>query len=263
MIQPSGFIFHIGRCGSTLLAKALSRSRKTLVFGDAASHNAICHLLSYPKRQAPVATKRNIHRYRQLILSMARNRSGNYSNHIIKFTSLNLVFLDFILTTFPNIPTLLLYRDPVEIMVSFLRGKTDWIKSDDSKMHAFYTGLSVDAVSRLSVSERIQEYIGHLMNRALAAGQKKDICYLNYDQLTVDIMPEILTFFNLELTSAESAAAKSLFQQYSKHDFGKKVFLPDGQKKQQSAPAKLTAQIKGDLGPLYSALLARPQLLID
>src|SRR5580765_1142235 len=40
-IYPTAFIFHAGRCGSTLLSKSIARSRSNLVFGEAEAHNRI------------------------------------------------------------------------------------------------------------------------------------------------------------------------------------------------------------------------------
>ena len=40
-IHPTAFIFHAGRCGSTLLAKVLARSRANLVLSEVAAHNEV------------------------------------------------------------------------------------------------------------------------------------------------------------------------------------------------------------------------------
>ena len=44
-IYPSGFIFHMGRCGSTLLSKALARSPSHLIISEAPPHYLIWEYL--------------------------------------------------------------------------------------------------------------------------------------------------------------------------------------------------------------------------
>ena len=106
-IPPAGFIFHTGRCGSTLLAKALARSRAHLVFSEAGPHNQIWRALSGDRQT-------RIEMYRTLVLTMGRPRLSSYRAHIVKFTSFNIVNFPFIREAFPGVPALFLFRDPAQ-----------------------------------------------------------------------------------------------------------------------------------------------------
>ena len=76
-IYPSGFIFHAGRCGSTLLARILARDRRHLVFGEAAAHNQVWLELTNNGAVAPEITEENKQIYKHLILAMGRRRLPN------------------------------------------------------------------------------------------------------------------------------------------------------------------------------------------
>ena len=119
-IPPAGFIFHTGRCGSTLLAKALARSRAHLIFSEAGPHNQIWRALSGDRQT-------RIEMYRTLVLTMGRPRLSSYQAHIVKFTSFNIVNFPFIREAFPGVPALFLFRDPRRCWILTIAGvRSGW-----------------------------------------------------------------------------------------------------------------------------------------
>jgi hypothetical protein len=118
-INPSALIFHAGRCGSTLLARVLARSRQHLLLSEAAPHNQFWRL----------TFSRGVARafYRNLVRTMGRRRLTSHSAHIIKYTSFNIMQYSFIRSVFPNVPALFLYREPGAILASYHRGQPQWI----------------------------------------------------------------------------------------------------------------------------------------
>ncbi|MEP6714933.1 MAG: hypothetical protein ABJC09_05125, partial [Terriglobia bacterium] len=174
-LTPTAFIFHAGRCGSTLLAKILARSREHLVFGEAAPHSQIWNLLP---PDADGATDL----YRRLILAMGRRRLPSYRAHIIKFTSFNVLEARFIRRAFPGVPSLFLFRRPDAMLASYRREPPSWLGFDhklvrdlatpESAVEAFFTAA-------LSIT-------------------KEDFRYLDYERLTPESLPEILRYLRLQ-----------------------------------------------------------------
>ena len=113
-LPPSGFIFHAGRCGSTLLVKSLARSRQNLVFGESLPHNQIWSALAGRKDGG-------LELYRSLLLLMGRRRLPAYKAYIAKFTSFHITLYPFIRDAFPGVPRLFLFRRPESIVESCLR----------------------------------------------------------------------------------------------------------------------------------------------
>jgi len=111
-------IFNTGRCGSTLLAKVLARSRKNLVLSEAAPHNEVWQCLSEGPEGMTL--------YRNLLLAMGRTRGTNCEAHIIKFTSVSMVHFDFIRAAFPGVPALFLFREPRAVLSSYARRSFPW-----------------------------------------------------------------------------------------------------------------------------------------
>jgi hypothetical protein len=145
-VYPTAFIFHAGRCGSTLLARALARSRENLVFSEAAPHNQIWRVLPKDERVA-------IQLYRNLVLAMSRKRLDSHRAHIIKFTSFNVVHFSLIRKAFPEVPSLFLFRDPAAILASCDRKAPGWIGKDLGRGHQWKsTAVAVEDFFRSAIA---------------------------------------------------------------------------------------------------------------
>lgn len=79
-IQPTGFIFHISRCGSTLLANALKTANQVLV-------------VSEPR---PVTET--------LLLRLPSGGADEPEKLVIKFTSINILAMRQMRTWWPDVP---------------------------------------------------------------------------------------------------------------------------------------------------------------
>ena len=102
--EPSAFIFHAGRCGSTLLSRVLARSRLNNVLSEAPTHNQIWHLLMNLNQLDRAAI------FRKLLLATGRRRLESHRAYIVKFSSYNVIRFAQIRSAFPNTPSLFLFR---------------------------------------------------------------------------------------------------------------------------------------------------------
>ncbi|MFQ5348062.1 MAG: hypothetical protein ACE5ED_09505, partial [Rhodothalassiaceae bacterium] len=116
-VPPSGFILHISRCGSTLLAKALARPAGNMMIsqGGPLQRGFWAHITDDWRRPA-TAEAATLRRLRTLILAMTRRRRGDERRAFVKFISWNSLYIDLIAAAFPDVPSLFLYRDPVEVI---------------------------------------------------------------------------------------------------------------------------------------------------
>jgi len=178
-IPPSGFIFHSGRCGSTLLAQVLARSRENLVIAEASAHNRFWRLPSGADAEL----------YRKLILAMGRRRLASYRAHLVKFTSYNILRFRRIRDAFPDVPALFLFREPGSVLRSYRRDLPRWIARD----------MAVDAP--LETPETALE---SFFRAALSIGDDQFRC-LDYARLNQETLPHVLAFFRLN-PSAPAAA---------------------------------------------------------
>ncbi|MCK6640315.1 MAG: hypothetical protein L6Q81_09515 [Bacteroidia bacterium] len=112
---PDAFIFHLSRCGSTLLSQMLCQDEDNTILAEVpildqvlnAEHYGF-HLPEYNKRK-----------YFESIIRILAHCNDNYSNRlIVKADSWHILHYAVLREWYPEIPFFLLYRNPVEIINS-------------------------------------------------------------------------------------------------------------------------------------------------
>jgi hypothetical protein len=117
-LQPSGFIFHMSRCGSTLLTQMLAAPPSNIVVSEADPIDAVvqAHL-----RRPDLSQDRQARWLASIIGALGQKRRGDERAYLIKLDSWHSQDLPLFRRAFPAVPWLFLYRDPVEVLVSHLR----------------------------------------------------------------------------------------------------------------------------------------------
>lgn len=216
-ISPTGFIFHAGRCGSTLLTRILARDRRHLVIGEAAAHNQVWLELTKNGTVALAATEENKQVYKRLVLAMGRKRLLGHEAHFIKFTSFNILFFDFIHSVFPEVPSIFLYREPGAILASYVKKPPGWLASNQQ---AFRELLAKAALVGDEVEEALEapaNAVAAFFDAGLRAGQN-GASYLNYTQLNPANLPAILKTLNVCTTNKQLTTMESQFRFEAKVD---------------------------------------------
>lgn len=252
-IYPTGFIFHMGRCGSTLLTKVLARSRHHLVFGEAAPHNQIWSLLRPARQDSCVWSEENGQLYRHLILAMGRKRLATHNAHFIKFTSYNILCYDFIRRVFPDVPALFLLREPDAVLASYRQRPPGWLQPVGEGGGTGMAGWPrSDLQARAQLSPPEQALI-HFLSAALQAGAK-GLHYLNYEQLTASNLPTILSYFRLHLPAEQLLPMQAQFNYDAKCERSRSPFVTDKAAKAQTTAPVLAAGEADELRSLYTQL---------
>lgn len=233
-VQPSGFIFHSSRCGSTLVANACRAVNNSIVLSEA---NAIDKLVARFITDAgddQVKTALYSVFLRGVVHALAQRRTGNEEHLFIKFACCSFAQIERIRHIWPNVPWLFLYRDPVETIVSNLKDVPPWLLDDDRRVLASIVGTSPDEVAEMTLEELCARTIGSLF--ATAPGLAHDgQLLLNYKQLSVPVIASVLRFFKVTPSTTELEIIKRASQTYSKEASGSRVFVADTNTKQQLA----------------------------
>ena len=117
-MAPSGLIFHVSRCGSTWLTRLLGGDPDTLVLSEPPLLDRLIRCNDQTQR---LERARQISAIRAVASAMGRARTETQSGVFIKLDAWHLLYADLILEAFPDTPWIMLYRDPVEVLVSQLR----------------------------------------------------------------------------------------------------------------------------------------------
>jgi hypothetical protein len=113
-VEPSAFIFHISRCGSTLLSQLFATNAQYIVLSEAP---LLDDLLRLPYTNT-VSEEESDALFKAAIRLYARRYTGKEKQLIIKCDSWHTLFYERIRRCFPNVPFILLYRSPMEVVRS-------------------------------------------------------------------------------------------------------------------------------------------------
>lgn len=127
---PDGFLFHVGRCGSTLLVNMLSASGGHLVIKEPdLVSDLIAGWLSAPDEATRVEIELLLPKAIRYLLSAAGAAVGaNIRYRVLKLTAWNIRLANVLLGSFPTTPAVFLYRSPIETVASLLFHPPAWFE---------------------------------------------------------------------------------------------------------------------------------------
>jgi hypothetical protein len=228
-VEPTGFIFHSSRCGSTLVANACRAVSGSIVLSEA---NAIDKLIARFITDADNPVKESLYSVflRGVVHALAQPRSANERHLFIKFACCSFAQLERIKRIWPNVPWLFLYRDPVETIVSNMRAVPPWLIDNDRRVLSSIIGDS----GEMSLEELCARAIGSLYATAYKLANGNSML-LNYSQLSVPVIASVLRFFKVSLSSEEIETIARTSGVYSKEVSGTRAFVSDVDAKQKLA----------------------------
>jgi hypothetical protein len=209
-LPVAGLIFHMSRCGSTLLAQALASLRENIVVSEAPPLHAI---LRAP--QFGPATPEAIAAWLQnLVNAFAQPRYPFEKRLIIKFTATAAFDLPLILGAFPEVPWLFLYRDPLQILASHqVSAGAEFMPGSFAPQH-----LGRCDPSALDEDSYRAHCLAALGRAALAAARKnRRGIILNYRELSGALLDKLPQHFGLSLTETDRAAVLLRTRGHSKN----------------------------------------------
>ncbi len=217
--QPCCFIFHISRCGSTLIANAFRTVQSRAVVSEA---QAITVLFTpYNSGRWPYAPdqweqQRDV-LLRSMIQVFGQRRTGKEENLVVKFTSWNILFLPLVRSLWPTVPCLLVIRDPLEVMLSNLSRPSGWMRRES--MQSFSRGLfgwAVADLENMTSEEYCARVIGAFCQAATMALDSKCIV-VDYKEIDAGTLCELISHCGSQITSFERDAILRSTDVYSKY----------------------------------------------
>lgn len=252
-LPPAGFIFHLSRCGSTLVSKLLATSERTLVLGEPDALNA---LLSFP---AEVDDERVGVWLRDLTLVLGRRRRPSEEVYILKLSSLLVTALPRIRSVFPETPWIFVFRDPGEVMASVLENPTGFLQLKAfPKSAARWLGVAPELIQSMSTEEYVARFLGRMCLCAMEEAERSapGRCLLvDYRDLPGAIWTTVAPFFGINLRPEEVSRMSGQAAIYSKDRAGTRKFEDDSARKAQGLSPGMRAEIERWAGGPYRRLL--------
>ena len=253
-LPPTGFIFHMSRCGSTLTAQMLAALPQNIVIAEAAPIDSI---LSANLRSPLVTDAQRILWLRGMVSAFGRQRQNREKRFFIKFDTWHTLDLALIQQAFPAVPWIFLYREPVEVMVSHKNMPGSHMVPGmlgDRIMpgHRIRT-LPAEVGRQMSSAEYSARVLAVICQAALQHRNDHGL-FINYRQLPQAVQPLLEEHFGV--TSSDSEKEDML----RVTEFDAKTpclpFAPDSERKKLQASEAISALSARFLTPVYERMEA-------
>ena len=244
-LEPTGFIFHMSRCGSTLVSQMLAALPQNIVISEA---RPIDSTLRAGFHSADLSEELRMVWFRWMVSALAQQRRGDEKHLFVKFDCWNVLELPLIRHAFPHVPWVFLYRDPVELLVSQFNQRG--IQMVPGIIDPEYFGMDSEAIPLMEPEEYCARVLAALCEAGLRHHPNGGML-INYSQLPEAVWA-ISEYFGLSCTQAEKEIMMSITKRHSKN-----AALPlqdDSGWKHEKANERILKAADRWLYPLYENL---------
>jgi hypothetical protein len=249
-LAPSGFIFHLSRCGSTLISQLLAALPSVLVMSEPGPVDSTMR----PAPGAPrfdEATRARV--LRGMVAALGQPGSSDHRHYVVKLDAWALLWLPLIRAAFPDTPWALVYRDPLEILVS--QSRRIGYHMIPSTLTPDELGIDASGVlSEATLAEYGAAVLGRLLECAVAGMADGPALLVDYRELPHAITTRVAPWFGIDIDDNETDRLMALAGRDAKNEWI--PFEPDTLAKRNAAtPAQW--DLANGLAPLYDRILAR------
>jgi hypothetical protein len=251
-LPPSGFIFHMSRCGSTLIAQMLASLPQAIVIAEAEPIDAVlrAHL-----RDRAVSDEQRRAWLQWVVGALGRRRNSQEQFLFIKFDSWSVMDLPLIQRAFPGVPWLFMYRDPVEVMVSHTKMRGSQMVP--GMIEPALLSLDASEIPHMSLDEYCARTLASICGAAVQYGHAGGGRFVNYRQLPEILWSSLLDFFGVLHTTADIDRMRHAAQFHAKSPSF--PFVDDTSAKRQAATGELRRLADQWVQPHYQRLIELQQ----
>ena len=194
-IEPTAFIFHISRCGSTLLSQTLGLNDEHITLSEVPFIDDLLKLLTIDEWLINVEYQAIL---KATIGLYGRINNTNKKKLFIKTDSWHLYYLPLFRLLYPSTPFLLLFRRPDEVLYS---------QQKKRGMHAVPGLISDSILGILSNKSNIANFDGHMIKvlesyytSLIKIAQNDDLSFLaNYEEGIEQIINRLASYINIDI----------------------------------------------------------------
>jgi hypothetical protein len=246
-VPPTGLIFHMSRCGSTLIAQMLAALPQTIVLSEGEPIDAV--LRAHFHNPAANDEQRII--WLRWVVSALSQPRNDETSCVIKFDCWNTMEVSLIQRAFPAARCIFVYRDPVEVLASHQRQRGRHMVPGLIEPELF--GMDAASAGQLRLEEYGARALARICQAAVHYAQRGSCRLINYRQLP-EVVWELLDLFQIPHTAVDLEHMRHVTQFHSKNPSF--YFTDDTAAKQQEA-ADLVRELACQwLMPLYQQLEA-------
>ena len=246
-LSPAGFIFHMSRCGSTLISQMLAGLPSNLVLSEASPINT---LLRSHLRNPSITEDQRVDWLRWMVGALGQARRPEQKRLFIKFDCWHALFLPLIQRAFPNVPWVFVYRRPVEVLMSQQRQRGGQVIPGVLEPALF--GWTAAEVRQMDLQAYGARVLAKICQAGLTAAEGGKNRLLNYRQLPGVVWSTLLQSWAVDRTAAEVDKMTEVSRLNAKNPLW--VFEEDSASKNSAATQDIRERAARWLDPLYQQL---------
>lgn len=252
-LEPSGFVFHASRCGSTLIAQMLAVLSKNCVYSEAP---ALDTLLRSLQRFPQWPDHLRIESLRALLSAWGQEVVGEDTaprqHLIIKHDGWSVLNAPLVRAAWPATPWVFVYRNPLEILVSQVRQRASFLIPGIADWET--AGLLRQEDANQEPVEYCARRLGSIFEAMLKHFDPETTLLINYTELPVAVTARIAPHFKLALDADELQLMEAASARDAKSP--SQSFTPDSANKKLEASDHMRAMAERWMLPHYLQLEA-------
>jgi len=168
-MEPTAFVFHESRCGSTLVANALTamNPEEHRVYSESGTLGMAIRVCGIGGNDCP--PRRAVELVQDIVYMLGRTNDPKEKRLFFKIQSSGVKYNDVLTKAFPNTPWMFVYRDPVQVLMSQFS-------------HGTRTALCVKHFTRSTTPQSIVTFLGSI-GRDVRSLSEVEICALHLNTL--------------------------------------------------------------------------------
>jgi hypothetical protein len=253
-LQPDGFIFHMSRCGSTLVSQMLGALPGAIAISEAGPIDTV---VSARRINPDLGEDDQVRWLQWMISAFGQARRGDERLFVVKLDCWHTRDLALFRRAFPTVPWIFLYRDPIEVLVSHRRQPGMQMLPQLVSADRFGLDPDLSWQAPAEYQARVLAAICEPMCEPVARHETPDGggLLINYRQLPQAMSSLIMPHFGIATDAQEQTVLTEAGSRNAKMPGA--AFANDSAGKQQDATATVRDLADRWLGELYRQLEAK------
>ena len=221
-VELKSMIFHVSRCGSTMLSQSLATSQENIMISEAPVIDQILRSNLFSLAKKTILLK-------SVIKLLGQKRFPEQKNLIIKLDAWHIFNATYFRSVFPEIPFALLYRNPVEVLKSHQKMMGMHMVPNLLPFTVF--GITAEEINEVS----FQQYGALVLEKYFHGfldfyNTDQNVTKLNYNEGMKNVVQKFISFIAINYTRNELDKMYDRLERHSKNE--KAVFKGDSFKEE-------------------------------
>ncbi|WP_238539767.1 sulfotransferase family protein [Corallococcus macrosporus] len=209
-----GLVFHMSRCGSTLVAQLLAALPRHIMLSEAGPVDTV---LRAHQHLPGVTDAQRIEWLRAVVGALGQQRHPEERAVFLKLDAWHVLELPLLQRAFPGVPWMFLYRDPVEVMASHQNHRGAHMLP--GLLNPAHLGLESGQVEDMPLDEYGARVLAAICEAGLRGYRERSgpARLLDYRQLQSEGLRVLTELFGLELAAEDKPRLRDVLERNAKN----------------------------------------------